>query len=227
MNGYRHEKKVLIPGIFAEEAESILRLHPACFSSAYPPRAINNIYFDERNFKYYYDAVEGENRRVKVRIRWYGPLFGNIPKPVLELKYKIGLLGKKECFPLVPFEVKEGFSRQTVQDVFAASQLPFSLKEWLVRLECTLLNTYRREYFITRDNNFRITLDRGLEYWPLRPHDNSFFGRQKWDSHLVMELKYSADQSTNADRIANYFPFRISRNSKYSVGVESVYSWVS
>ena len=45
--------------------------------------------------KNYYDNIEGQTNRIKVRIRWYNNLFGSIENPTLELKIKNGLLGKK------------------------------------------------------------------------------------------------------------------------------------
>jgi hypothetical protein len=36
-------------------------------------------------------------------------------------------------------------------------------------------------------------------------------------------LKYGLEQEGQADRAASYFPFRVTRNSKYVQGIERVY----
>ena len=63
-----------------------------------------NFYFDSVNFNNYYDNLDGNIFRTKIRIRWYGDLFGYIENPVLELKIKNGLLGNKISYNLIPYK---------------------------------------------------------------------------------------------------------------------------
>jgi SPX domain protein involved in polyphosphate accumulation len=96
---YRYERKFLVPRNSWDSVESVIKRNPAVFSPLYYPRVINNIYLDTIPLGYYFMNVEGVFDRTKVRIRWYGDLFGPVRKPVLEFKIKAGLLGKKASFP--------------------------------------------------------------------------------------------------------------------------------
>jgi hypothetical protein len=46
----------------------------------------------------YWDNVSGLSKRVKVRIRWYGDLYGHIQSPILEFKIRNNTLGSKVSF---------------------------------------------------------------------------------------------------------------------------------
>ena len=107
ISGYRFERKFFITGLTKYEIESVVKLHPAIFSEIFHKRHINNIYFDTFSLKNLHDNVEGASDRIKVRIRWYGELYGYIEKPVLEIKIKNGLLGKKISVPVEPFTLNE------------------------------------------------------------------------------------------------------------------------
>ena len=85
---FRYERKFLVSELNRFEIESIVRLHPAIFSEIYHQRSVNNIYFDTMNVSNYLDNINGVKQRLKVRIRWYGDLFGFIDKSVLEFKIK-------------------------------------------------------------------------------------------------------------------------------------------
>lgn len=223
MNSFRYEHKFLIPKDCDREAKALIKLHSANFSSAYYPRRVNNIYLDAYDWRHYNATIDGEERRVKVRIRWYGQLFGEIEKPVLELKYKFGSASKKKPFLLAPFVLNEHFCQKTLRDVFDASELPDFLRSDLLHLECRLLNSYSREYFMSHDKTFRLTLDSDMEFSSIDSHKNSFVHRRKGDSHIVMELKYDLDQNAKAHQITNHFPYRVTKNSKYSNGIQALY----
>jgi hypothetical protein len=50
-----------------------------------------------------------------------------------------------------------------------------------------------------------------------------FLHSQTNHHNLVVELKYDIDQDLNANRVASFFPFRVTKNSKYVEGIERVY----
>src|SRR5688572_29998156 len=111
----RYERKFLITNYSYKDVLQILKFHPACFSEIFEERSINNIYFDTPGLLHYYDNIEGSPDRLKVRIRWYGELFGPVDKPVLEYKIKKGLMGKKESHALRPFVLNEKFNKAEIE----------------------------------------------------------------------------------------------------------------
>jgi hypothetical protein len=40
--------------------------------------------------------------------------------------------------------------------------------------------------------------------------------------HVIVELKYDRPLDVEAERVSGYFPFSVSKNSKYVTGIEAV-----
>ena len=161
---------------------------------------------------------------MKVRIRWYGDLFGFIKKPVLELKIKKGFLGGKLKYPLDSFYLGSDYSLEVQQGIFAKSGVPDILAEHLKSLKFTLLNRYSRKYFESADHKFRITIDFDMEFYKIDSTNNSFIERIVDHNNAVLELKYSDKDDDDAGYITNHFPFRMTKSSKYVSGIEGLYS---
>ncbi|MBI2925127.1 MAG: VTC domain-containing protein [Verrucomicrobia bacterium] len=220
---YRYERKFVVQGLSLREVEAGVKSNPALFRTEFPERAVNNIYFDSFNLRHYFGNLDGLRDRTKVRIRWYGPLFGRVEKPVLELKIKHGLLGRKAAYPLPSFQLAEDYAPPLLNGDGLARALPEELKPHLTGLEPTLLNRYLRHYYRSADRRFRLTIDFGLEFYGVRRHQHGFVRRAGRPHLIVLELKYSGSDPEFADRVTGAMPFRLTRMSKYVVGVEAVH----
>ena len=217
----RYERKFAIAGIGVAEVEHAIRLHPAQFSEIYQERFINNCYFDSPFHHLYRDAIEGHPSRLKVRIRWYGDLFGAAAKPRLELKRKEGLVGTKESFPVPGFVLDRGSDLGVLVEWFSEAEIPPEISGVIGAFRPTLVNRYRRRYFGSADRRLRMTLDTGCEYYqPEPPHDQatSLAG----DVSAIVELKYQVADDSLAAAAANHFPARITKSSKYVNGLSLV-----
>lgn len=221
-SGFRFERKYHITRVPTAEIEHWVRRCPAMFHEAFPPRFVNNIYFDSPGLSAYFQNLDGLAARTKLRIRWYGALLGPIAKPVLEFKIKRGLVGTKESYPLQPFTLQPGWDTAALQPVLAASDLPPKVRVELGHVEPALINRYHRKYFVSADGHYRITIDSALEFYRVHRHDNRFLHRNTLHDSTVMELKYSGEIADLDDRITNFFPFRVTRMSKYVSGLEGV-----
>jgi SPX domain protein involved in polyphosphate accumulation len=220
---HRFERKFFVSDLAKPEILSLIKLHPMMFSEIYHERFVNNIYFDSFDLENYFATVDGLGRRRKCRIRWYGDLLGRIERPVLELKIKEGFVGRKESHPLAPFSLDESYRFGTTVEVFKNSELPAKLKLDLISLQPTLLNRYRRRYFQSANRQYRITVDTDLEFYRLKPHSNTFLDKWIDRENVIVELKYANAKDPNADLISRHFPFRVTKSSKYIMGVERVY----
>jgi len=219
-NGLRYERKFVTFELDLAETLAVVRFHPALFREAFHPRFVNNIYFDTPSFDHYQANVCGVANRVKCRIRWYGAPLGPIARPTLELKRKRGLVGSKESHPLFPFDLDARFDARLL---FEKSDLPEPLRCDLASLRPVLVNRYRRRYFVSRDESYRLTLDSELGFrTPTRGpgRSPSWVGR---DGRVIVELKFGIGKEDEAARIATRFPFRLTRSSKYVVGVDALY----
>ena len=222
-NKWRYERKFFISELNRHEIESVVLLHPALFSEIHHERNVNNIYFDSVDMANFFDNVDGNSRRVKFRIRWYGKLLGEIKKPVLEVKIKNGQLGGKLHYPLKPFQMDKNFTNDSAREIALSAELPSDLNQIMVNLNCTLLNSYTRKYFESGNKEFRITVDTGMKYINLSHLHNSYLSELNDYSHSILELKYDEACDDEAREITNCFPFRMTKSSKYVTGIEMLH----
>jgi SPX domain protein involved in polyphosphate accumulation len=221
----RFERKFVIEGQTFEEIHQRIKLHPALFSSIYHERYINNIYFDMPAMDFYHDNISGKSERLKVRIRWYGDLFQQIKDPVLELKIKHGAIGDKKSYPLQSFSFSKEIRTDFLQRIFRSSSLPEDVLGLVLQTKPTLVNRYQRVYYKDVSKQFRITVDRSIEYYRINPIFNSFLQRKSEDNFTsILELKYDYDIDDQASKITSHLPYRLTKNSKYVNGIESFYT---
>ncbi len=197
-------------------------MHPSGFKKLFQERIVNNIYFDTPGLMHYYDNVEGEKHRLKVRIRWYGDTFGPISKPVLEYKIKKGLLGKKASFKLNPFTLDKNFNKTVIAKAIENTQIPNALKDELLSLQPTLLNRYNRKYFLSDDKKIRVTIDSNLTFYRISYFHNTFLNKSNDRETLVLEMKYDPEMDNLARNISTFFPFPLTKSSKYLQGLERI-----
>lgn len=210
----RYEKKFIIPLSDLSRAQSLIKLHPACFKKSFPKRQINNIYFDSFNLKNYQDNLMGMGQRLKARIRWYGNDFKNAANPQLEIKLKNNGCGKKLIYPLSDFAVDKNIGKQ-LQALFSKAYLPGALKYYLAQLKVTSLNSYERQYYCSSDKRFRLTLDNKLRFY------NTQGKLLNSEENYILELKYGHQNDEDGRRVSSDFPYLISKYSKYVTGIET------
>lgn len=209
----------MVEGVPPAQVLAGVRQNAALFFEEYPARTVNNVYFDTPELRNYHQNVDGNRDRVKVRIRWYGSLFGLIRHPVLEIKRKRGLLGTKDSAPLPPFELQTRVGGAQIQAWVRGSPLPAMLRRELDPVEPVLLNRYRRHYFRSADRRLRLTVDTNLEFYHMAPHQHSVVHRVQAWPFVVVELKYDDRDHTHAAEALNGLPFRLHRMSKYVFGI--------
>jgi hypothetical protein len=223
-NQLRCERKYLISGLSVQEIEEIIFLHPAIFHPIHQERFVNNIYFDNLELSSYFENLSGITPRKKVRIRWYGELQGQIKKPILEIKKKSGIVGNKAFHPLSDFVFEDFFSNTRIWGSTDKGNYGERGQKELSLLEPTLINRYKRKYFLSSDRCYRITLDSEISFFPVRPFLPKFFETEPMEFHSILELKYDHAKDDKASEIANHFPFRLTRSSKYVSGIFKLYS---
>ncbi len=224
LRSFRYERKFLVEDLMPFQVEALIRQHPRMFRAPYPPRHVNNLYLDTPDMVNYYDNVGGAERRRKVRVRWYGGPFGEIKRPMLEIKVKGGTVGTKHTYTLPTFRLEACFCDRVFQSLLSDSDLPPAVRHTLRGLNVVLFNRYHRHYYATQDGAFRLTLDTQMEFYKVNGlFENQFVHRQVNIKDVIVELKYENEQEQQADHVAGFFPFRVTRNSKYVQGIERVY----
>jgi VTC domain len=221
---FRYERKFSVEDLDANCVRVLVNQHPSMFYETYPPRVVNNIYLDTIDMENYHANVNGIGKRQKVRIRWYGDMYGQIVCPMLEFKVKSGSVGAKYSYTFAPFQLERGFSQAYLEKMIKESDLPDDAQLYLRTLEAVLCNNYYRYYYASRDHRFRLTVDKDMAYYQLKKANNNFRARWVDTRKTIVELKYEKQFDQHASRVASYFPFSATRSSKYVTGINFVYS---
>lgn len=222
-NNFRYERKFFIENTDISTIESIVKSNIGFFKEIHKARWINNVYFDFIEFDNFMDNVVGSMYRKKYRIRWYGDMLSNISNPTLELKTKRGLLGDKKSYPLESLCLEIGLDSSIFQNVIKNSKLDSFVKFQLEEQVPVMLNRYRRKYYESFDKRFRITLDSDQSFHRIHRFKNQFLERKQDVNNIILEIKYDERHDLDAAKITNCFPFRLTKSSKYSKGIEYLY----
>ncbi len=219
----RHEIKFVTR---ANERAAILqwvRNHWAGFGEPYPDRVVNNVYFDSFELAAFHENLSGTSRRSKVRWRWYGDT--RVPeRGTLEVKRRRGGLGWKLSFPTGGGDLSHASWQQLRRRI--RGHLDCKARIWFDANPLPILiNRYRRRYFASGDGRVRLTMD-----WDQKVYDQKLRSRPNLrrtanlPDTLVVELKFPVREYANASAIIQGLPLRLSRNSKYVIGVQSIAS---
>lgn len=216
---WRYEYKMVINNFTLEELKKLVILHPKHFIEKYPIRKVNNIYFDTVDLSNYNDSLSGCARRSKMRFRWYGESLSKV-KGCLELKEKRGMLISKKTKKLdYEFNLHKNSWKEIVTNI--DSRLLNSLKNDFFHARVpVIINNYYRHYYETYDGSCRITIDYNQKVYDQRIYSkpNVHF-HNPLSASLILEIKSDYNSKVELGQIANYFPFRISQNSKYTSGI--------
>ena len=224
LDNYRFERKFIIPERLTHSIEEVVKSNSALMRKIFCPRFINNIYFDNSMFNFFFENIDVVSERMKTRIRWYGNLKGKIKKPVLEFKQKHGLTGSKTSIDLPSFDLKDIYRPGFLLSLFQNSNLDMRKKELMLSLTPSLINRYQRKYFLSFDQKFRVTLDNHLKYYPVSSPEQLSSCGLKDSLSMIMELKYSPIYQLESNNITQEFPFRVIKNSKYVRGIQIIYN---
>lgn len=232
----RYERKLLATGLSLAQVLALVRRHPAAFRQVYPERVVNNIYLDSPSLASYREHVNGTPNRQKIRVRWYGDAAGAVEIPVLEQKLKRGAVSGKIAHAMPPLHTGQPIawsgispknepsygltpSRETLTSAFGDACLPDSVRASVRHLEPALFNRYRRQYFLSGERRFRLTVDFALEFARLHSVSATPKHLLRAGPLVVVELKYAPADEDRAAGITNEFPFRVRRCSKYVLGI--------
>jgi hypothetical protein len=217
---YRYERKFRIQSTSVPAIEAEIQNSLGFFRKHHPDREINNIYLDTEDLYSAFMNIEGVSQRLKLRIRWYGELFGYINRPTLELKLKKGLAGSKRRFEMKPFLCELPITPIKLGLTNPNQDFPVTISSSLQFLKPTLLNQYKRKYYINSED-IRITIDYGQVFY--RTYDNRsspLLPRFNLDD-VVIEVKYAPQLDSQVSDLTSRFPFRMTRHSKYVTGIFS------
>jgi len=220
----RREVKYVTDEVLAPHLESWLQSHHAAFTTPYPARWVNNIYFDTPDYFAYAQNLAGITSRTKVRYRWYGAL-----RPIgagqLEVKMRRSGLGRKLTHRIAETPPEDGSWRQVIAHF--RNNVAGGPGAWFDAFPTPILiNRYLRRYWVTPDGHVRITIDTDQAVFDQRYQGSPNVERPaNLPRTTVFEVKYLPQHHHEVrDTIAS-LPVSLSRHSKYAVGVDSIRSF--
>jgi SPX domain protein involved in polyphosphate accumulation len=219
----RFERKFLFQNCHVQDIIQSVYRNSYGFQEIFHKRKVNNIYFDDSNYNFYKQNVEGVADRKKLRLRWYGQNALEIENPTIEIKKKMGEAGDKNSFRLKG--VSLDMAKQTPNNIHAfllkntEKNLPAHLA--LNRLHPTLINTYERRYFLSFCGRYRITVDFNQAFY--NPNYVVLENSQRKINDIVLELKYAVEADNEARQVSQQIKTRLSKNSKYVNGINLLY----
>lgn len=219
----RFERKFLFQNCHVQDIIQSVYRNSYSFQEIHHKRQVNNIYFDDSNYTFYKQNVEGVADRKKLRLRWYGEKMLTIENPTLEVKKKMGEAGDKDSFRLN--EVSFDLGKQTADDVhrllIEETQQNLAIHNKLKQLHSTLINTYERRYFLSFCGRYRITVDFNQAFY--NPNYITLSNSQRKIDDIVLELKYATADDNEARQVSQQIKTRLSKNSKYVNGINLLY----
>ena len=199
-----------------------IKSHSVGFIAPYPDRWVNSIYFDTHNYNSFIENLSGSSSRIKVRYRWYGK--DNSPsKGTLEVKCKRNYFGWKLNYKANNEIYNTGDKWLDVKNNIT-NQLTHEGQSWLkLHPFPVFTNQYLRKYFVSRDNRVRITIDTCQNVWDQRKKNvPNLVNKTNLPKTLVVEVKFDRKDQQYASDILQGIPLRVSRNSKYIIGVRAM-----
>ena len=219
-NSYRYERKFNIPKHLASYCLALIESNSISLSELYEERQVNSFYYDTNDFKFARQNINGNSNRKKIRLRYYGDQ-KILKDPQIEIKSKFGNVGTKEVIRLNKENKEKSriYNFDVFNNIFDFDQ---NLDRCLIDLKPVLFVSYLRKYFISNCNRFRFTLDENISFSAI-----DFTLNEKFFNHnqsinaqeSILEIKYNV-----SDEISEFIdflklPFRVSRYSKYIIGL--------
>lgn len=219
MRPTRYEIKMLYERTYLDQVRAWVRLHPDAFTESYPPRQVNNLYFDTREMDLLNDNLAGISERTKLRLRWYGKQCSAI-QGTLELKHKANQLGwRQSCSIPATMDLTTISWSELVRQL--QNHATGDIRVWLSRADQpALINQYMREYYESLDRQVRVTID-----YDQAVYDQTVYAapnlasRTPIEDQVVIEVKADASLHRRVSNVLSSFPLRAEKNSKYVRGV--------
>lgn len=192
-----------------------------------------SLYYDSPKFYYYWEKIDGVQKRKKIRLRTYKVDGQLIDYAFFEVKRKYDAIILKDRFLLTNEDYKELMAKGNFLN---SSTMENSNKDKIIeefqwekgkhQLSPKILVVYNREPYLGKFNkNFRITFDYGLK---AREDDDLFYqGNNYFDvsgAQVIMEIKFNGKLPFYVQQIIDMYDLERIAYSKYCYSVESCYN---
>lgn len=228
----RFEFKYLLPARLTDRLIPSLRHYmdwdPYALNGERKSYMVNSLYFDSRNFRNYYQKIDGLKKRKKFRIRYYGNELNSSTNVFLEYKRKDDMVVKKDRVMISWEEVNEVIKRNgklkdiEKRDDDFARELKYDLISYGMKPK-VWVGYWRKPLIGKNDSNIRVTFDYGLKAERCGGMVFKVAERKIFPEYLIMEIKYNRIMPWWLHDLIKKFQLQRGAHSKYCYGVERVY----
>tara|TARA_S200000501_G_C20715720_1_gene696143 strand:- start:174 stop:848 length:675 start_codon:yes stop_codon:yes gene_type:complete len=180
------------------------------FTTQFPNRKVNSIYFDDYNFSSIRENLDGVSNKKKIRIRWYGEK-NKLISPYLEEKTKKGSETVKKSFIINELHNENFFNLNSLEVIKELINKKIKSKKILYPV---LSTHYERQYFISNYSNIRATVDYNLQSIYLKNMSQTNVVKN-FTKNCILELKYSTYLDKFIRKKLKNITLRLSKNSKF------------
>ena len=218
----RYEIKYVINEVEYNSIRNWLNIQSENFFREHPSRKINNLYFDNYLYENYKSNVYGISSRSKFRLRWYGELISDCIR-YFEIKYKRNMYGWKKKFLIKDFFINQNTFLKEIniniyKNVDELTNIFF--KNYSIPL---ILNSYLRDYYISKNRKIRVTIDRNYKVFDQRLSNKINLKKSfSYLTNLVIEVKFDRNRIEETRRFINKIPILPSKNSKYANSIRVI-----
>lgn len=211
----RYEIKIPFPSEKNHEIMVWIHCHPELWRKAFPPRQVNNIYFDTFSMTNLDTNLSGISERQKLRIRWYGKAIERVENAQFEIKHKQGSIGWKSIHA-IPGMLN--LSQCSWHEIMAFLKSRMQIAHLLLQRHPvpTIVSSYYRAYYTSPDGILRLTVDTQLTaYDQKRSLSPNIRYRSLPQPYTIVEIKTHPDHAARLTRAVSHSSTRVSRFSKY------------
>ena len=204
----RFERKWVFANNYLDVLSKLLK-SKFMFRILYPDRHINSIYFDDFSYSSVKENLDGENKKIKIRLRWYGNDNFILTNPKLEFKIKQNFMNYKVIKDL---PMLNNLNIKNFNDMKFVNHTvnQFYNKKILMPVSTT---NYVRSYFISSNNFIRATVDSNFK---VSRFFNEFYSPIfKQFTKIILEMKYKKDYDDYVLKNIRNISSRFTKNSKY------------
>ena len=180
------------------------------FSTHYPSRRVNSIYFDDISHSSIRQNLDGVSEKKKIRIRWYGKQ-NKLTNPILEIKSKKGSETKKEKYKI---DELNGLKFPDLKNLELIANVVNSKNKTENIIYPILTTSYDRQYFISNNGKIRATVDYNLKSIYLK-NLSQIYITKNFASSCILEVKYSTNLDEYVRQNLREITLRLSKNSKF------------
>lgn len=183
---------------------------------------VKSLYFDTRNLNFYQEKIDGDNDRVKFRIRTYSQNLDENTVLKAEIKVRKGVLMEKHSTLIRPDEYTSFIQDHRWKEREIPVLNEFIRYYWMKGLRPIISVQYLRQGYITKDKSeIRITLDHMVSSSASKDLFSSHAIFREHHKHVtILEIKCRKSQPRWLWDIVKQHGLKIASSSKYVKGIE-------